>query len=151
MSEADRSKGRSLGGHLVWAVPTAALIVVGVLAFVEPSSSSATAAQTQVFGVTRESGGAVMVSLTPKEFTDGRLVVAMGVTTHTVNDLDRYDLTKIVTLKAAGKEIAPVSAPQLEGHHNAGDLVFPLNEMPDSFAIEIRDLNTPGVRRFSWP
>jgi hypothetical protein len=79
-----------------------------------------------VIGVTKESAGAVMVALTPTKFTDQRLVVEIAVTTHTVNDLDRYDLKKIIALTIDGRSIAPSSAPGLRGHHNRGQLVFPL-------------------------
>lgn len=151
MSDPSPSRASRMARHSLWAVPSLVLLVVAVLALVRPGGASMSTAGAQVFGVTRESDGAVMVALTPKSFADGRLVMEMGVNTHTVNDLDRYDLTRIVFLKVGDREIAPEAAPSLHGHHNAGELVFPLETMPEAFSVEIRNLNGAGVRTYSWP
>ena len=113
--------------------------------------SMVAAANDGVFGVTRESGGAAMVALTPKNFADGKLTVDIQVNTHSVNDLDKYDLTKIVALDIGGKTVAPASAPKLRGHHNAGQLVFPVATLPKGFTIKIQGLDQPAERVFSWP
>lgn len=158
MSEIPSPLVRRMAMHLLRAVPVLALLVVvflpgASLAGAPPDGDApgAAASQTTIFGVTRESGGAVMVDLTPKEFSNGELSVAIGVNTHTVNDLDKYDLTRLVTLKADELEVTPVSAPRLRGHHNRGELVFPLKRMPASLTIEIRGLDDPDVRTFNWP
>ena len=113
--------------------------------------SSVAAADNGVFGVTRESAGAAMVALTPKKFADGKLIVDIQVNTHSVNDLDKYDLTKIVSLDVGGKLAAPTSAPKLRGHHNSGQLVFPVAALPKAFTIKIQGLDQPAERAFSWP
>ncbi|WP_248360031.1 hypothetical protein [Anaeromyxobacter oryzae] len=105
----------------------------------------------QIIGVTRESAGAVTVTVTPRRHAEGRLFVDIAVTTHTVNDLDKHDLMKSVSLEVEGKSIAPTSAPGLRGHHSRGQLVFPLETLPRSFAITIRGLDEPAVRVLSWP
>lgn len=151
MSDEGQSTPRGVRRHLWWAIPTFALIVVAIASTARARGFAEGATGTGVLDVTRESGGVVMVTLTPREFTDGQLTVEIGVTTHTVNDLDQYDLSRIITLDTGGEKIAPVSVPQLAGHHNTGELVFPLGKMPDSFSIEIRDLHEPGIRTFAWP
>jgi len=116
---------------------------VSVLGESEPLSS--------LFGVTRESKGAVTIELTPKKHENGQLVVSMKVTTHTVNDLDKYDLKRQTELEFDSKKVHPTSAPKLKGHHNSGQIVFPLNVMPKAFSIKIRGIDEPKLRVFSWP
>jgi hypothetical protein len=113
--------------------------------------ASVSAAEGGPLGVTKETTGAVMIALTPKQFSDGKLVVDMQVTTHTINDLDKYDLTKVVSLEAGGQKVAPTSAPKLHGHHNSGQLVFPLAALPKAFSIKIEGLDQPALRVLSWP
>lgn len=157
MSDSSRSAAHRAAPHLLWLIPALVLIaVVAVPGFSFSDSSGAVApppdpSQASILGVTRESDGPVTVALTPKELSDGGLTVEMAVNTHTVNDLHTYDLTHIVTLKVDGKTIPPVSAPELEGHHGGGDLVFPLETMPDALTIEIRGLNGVELRTFTWP
>ena len=116
----------------------------------DPESAAATAGK-KIFGVTKESGGAVSVELTPERMREGRLEVEIRVNTHTVNDLDKYDLKQITTLEFADESINPTSAPKLEGHHNRGTLAFPLSALPSAFSIKIRGLDKPELRVFSWP
>jgi hypothetical protein len=104
-----------------------------------------------IFGKTVSEGSRVMVDLTPKKFANGKLEVGIRVNTHTVNDLDRYDLRTITLLKAPDREVAPVSAPALRGHHNRGTLVFELAGLPDAFQIEIRGLPGKDLMIFKWP
>lgn len=132
-----------------WIGGILALGIIGVV--VALSSLRAAAPADGILGVTRVSEGPATVALTPKEHVDGRLVVEIAVNTHTVDDLDRYDLTAITTLDAAGAAVAPVSAPELAGHHNSGELVFPLESLPDALTIVIRGLDEPGNRVFTWP
>jgi len=105
----------------------------------------------KIFGVTKESAGAVTVTLTPKKHVEGQLFVEIAVTTHTINDLEKYDLKKIATLDFTEQSIAPTSAPALRGHHNSGQLVFPLAAMPGAFAIKLHGLDQPVLRVLSWP
>lgn len=104
-----------------------------------------------VFGKTVTAGDEVAVDLTPRAYSNGRLEMEIRVTTHTVNDLDRYDLKQITLLRAPGIELRPVSAPQLRGHHNRGKLVFELTELPSAFQVEIRGLPGKEAMTFKWP
>jgi len=131
---------------------TGCLAVFAVFTFLAGAcQNSVIAAEGGVLGVKKESAGAATVALTPKKFADGQLVVDIQVNTHTVNDLDKYDLTKIVSLEAAGQKVAPKSAPKLRGHHNSGQLVFPLPSLPKTFSIKINGLDQPAERVLSWP
>lgn len=133
------------------------LVALGLLGLAMASAARASAdsltaaAESPILGVTKESKGAVTVALTPEHLRDGRLVVEIKVNTHTVNDLEKYDLTKITTLELEGKVIRPTSAPKLKGHHNSGELVFPLGTLPRAIVIKIRGLDKPELRVFSWP
>ena len=91
-----------------------------------------------------------MVELTPEKYDKGRLTVSIRVNTHTVNDLDKYDLKAITKLEFDGKKVAPTSAPKLRGHHNSGELVFPLQSLPKAFTIKIENLDQK-LRVFAWP
>lgn len=140
-----RTQGQ-LRRHLLWIVPALAVAVGATLALAgAPDDTDG------ILGVTRESGGAVVVTLTPETFEDRRLTVEMAVNTHTVDDLHTYDLREITTLRADDAEVAPISAPRLEGHHSDGDLVFPLESLPSALTIEVRGLDEPALRTFRWP
>jgi hypothetical protein len=141
---ASRVAARAL---LASAVITSAGLAIG-LADTSPAERDNA---TRVIGVTKESAGAVTVTLTPRRHAEGQLFVDIAVSTHTVNDLDKYDVKKIVSLELDGKSIAPTSAPSLRGHHSRGQLVFPLETVPPAFAIEIRGLDEPALRVLSWP
>ncbi len=109
------------------------------------------AAAPGVMGVTRKSDGRATVELTPKDYAQGKLTVEIRVNTHTVDDLDKYDLSELTTLEWTGKAVHPTSAPKLRGHHNTGALVFPVTPLPNAFSIIIRGLDEPAVRTFTWP
>lgn len=104
-----------------------------------------------VIGVTKENTGTVFLDLTPKKFKDGKLFVKIGVNTHSVNNLNEYDLKKITTLEVDGKTYHPTSAPSLGGHHSRGELVFELSAMPKKMTIKIENLNNVALREFKWP
>jgi hypothetical protein len=114
-------------------------------------ASSAELDDPAIFGVTKESAGPVTVTLTPRTHAEGRLFIDIAVNTHSVNDLDKHDVKKIVSLELDGKSIAPASVPSLRGHHSRGQLVFPLETVPRAFAIVIRGLDEPALRVLTWP
>jgi hypothetical protein len=135
--------------HAIWRFTVCAFAILGMVSC--GRSNSAAAADGKILGMTKESSGAVTMALTPKKFADGQLFVDMQVTTHTINDLDKYDLTKIVSLEFDGQKIAPASAPKLRGHHSSGQLSFRIQALPKSFAIKIQGLDRPAERVMSWP
>jgi len=138
------------------------IIGMGALAFAITWSGAAFAAEVNdppaatgkggaILGVAKESAGAVTVTLAPQRLREGQLQVEMHVNTHTVSDLAKYDLLKLTTLEFEGKSISPSTAPRLEGHHNSGNLLFPLEALPKAFSIKIRGLDKPELRVLSWP
>ena len=135
--------------NALWRVTASALAILAVVSC--SGLNSAAAADGKILGVTKESAGAATVALTPKKFADGQLLVDMQATTHTLNDLDKYDLTKIVSLEFDGQKVAPALAPKLRGHHSSGQLTFPVKALPKSFAIKIQGLDQPAERVLSWP
>ncbi|GEM_PF-1924562 len=93
--------------------------------------------------------GDVQVDLTPKGVVNGKLAFGIEINTHSVA-LEQFDLKKITSLLFNGKNYAPVSAPALSGHHNSGELIFELNEMPKNFKITITGVPSVNERVFEW-
>lgn len=108
-------------------------------------------AGSKFLGVERSSPGDVTVNLKPIEFEDGLLAVRIGIDTHNVDDLYKYDLKQITRLVIGTKSISPTSAPRLGGHHNNGKLVFNIGQIPERFSILIEGLHSKETRRFDWP
>lgn len=104
-----------------------------------------------VFETTRSSSGIVSVDLTPQDFANDKLTFKMKVTTHSVNNLNTIDLSKIVTLYAGDKKFHPIEVPQLMGHHSSGLLIFKIEKQPEIFRIRIEGLSQPASREFVWP
>ena len=98
---------------------------------------------------TKTSEGEVTVDLTPKEFNGGKFYVDIGVNTHSV-DLNGFDLKELVKLDINGEVIKPISAPELNGHHNSGTLVFEVEDKPKNFVIKIKGLPDTNERIFEW-
>jgi len=99
---------------------------------------------------TEFSSGEVAVDLTPKKYAEGKLFVQIGISTHTVNDLDSYNLKEIIELRYKDRIYNPLEAPSLSGHHNNGELIFEIEEEPAQFTILINGLHDLAVREFSW-
>ncbi len=95
--------------------------------------------------------GEVSVELTPKKFENGKFYLSMGVNTHSVSDLNKYNLKEIIVLSYKGKSYKPFSVPVVNGHHNSGEIVFEMEEEPKEFKIIITGLAAEGIREFSWP
>ncbi|NQU64917.1 MAG: hypothetical protein HQ517_11655 [SAR324 cluster bacterium] len=104
-----------------------------------------------IFGVKKQSGGNVTVDLTPLSFEDGKLIIKVSISTHSVDDLNKYNLKEITQLEIGSNTIKPVKTPSLSGHHNSGKMVFEVAELPDKFAIGITGLDSPEKREFLWP
>ena len=104
-----------------------------------------------IFGVTKSSQGEVTIELTPVDYDKGKLSINIGVNTHSIDDLNTYDLTKITVLKTGTFNINPVSAPKISGHHGSGKLVFEIEKLPNEFTISINGLNNESNRKFIWP
>ena len=99
--------------------------------------------------LTKSSQGTVSIDLTPHKVSNGNLVVDIAVNTHS-GDLSEFDLLQLVTLEFDGTTIKPKSAPQLQGHHSSGELVFDVKEDISNFKIIIKDIPDIEERVFEW-
>ena len=100
--------------------------------------------------LTKTSDGEVTIDITPKSFKNGNMYFDVEFNTHTV-DLSPFDLKKIAVLEADGKQIAPLSAPALSGHHNSGELVFNTGKELNRFKIRINGIPDVKERTLEWP
>lgn len=105
----------------------------------------------KVFGMTKTQGEEVVVDLTPEKFKKGKLSIKIMISTHSVDDLQKYNLKEITALEFGDQKLKPISVPRLGGHHNQGRLVFELAELPEQFSIKISGLNLPEDSTFDWP
>jgi len=93
--------------------------------------------------------GSVQIDLTPQGVENGQLKVDFAINTHSV-DLAQYDLSKITTLEYGGKIVTPISAPELQGHHNSGTLIFNVDSNFNKFKIIIVGIPNVQERIFEW-
>lgn len=95
------------------------------------------------------SRGTVTLEVRPA-WKDGGLEVHISANTHSV-DLSTLDLKDLARLVVGDTALSPESAGALSGHHAETKLLFPLEERPESFAIEIRDVPDVPLRVLKWP
>ncbi len=93
--------------------------------------------------------GDVAIELKPHEPTGNELAVDYSINTHSV-DLSQYDLTRITTLEYEGKTINPLPSQKLQGHHNSGTMIFPIEKNPGNFVIKISGIPKIEERIFEW-
>ncbi|MDP3917174.1 MAG: hypothetical protein Q8Q42_02700 [Nanoarchaeota archaeon] len=93
--------------------------------------------------------GDVSIELKPKQITDEQIIIDISVNTHSV-DLSPFNLEEITTLEFDGKEIKPVSAIALSGHHSSGEIIFKTGEEVKSFTIKIKGIPNVDERVFEW-
>ncbi len=101
------------------------------------------------FATKSSNSGEVSIDITPKDIQKGVAVFAIGVNTHTV-DLSPFDLKKLTTLVINGEKFTPLSAPELIGHHNQGEMTFAVTSLPETFTIVIQGIPENQERVFSW-
>ena len=106
-----------------------------------------TQSETKATGSTET--GDVLIELTPHAINNGKLEVDIGVNTHSV-DLAQFDLNEITTLSFNGKELKPISAPSLTGHHSSGILLFDIGSNIESYAIIITGVPLIEERIFTF-
>jgi len=97
----------------------------------------------------KNSAGEVTFDLTPIGLVDGQFTFSIEINTHTV-DLSQYDLKDYITFNYDEKSLKPIKAPQLQGHHNSGTLIFNLNEIPEEFNIKIIGIPDVDQRILEW-
>lgn len=94
--------------------------------------------------------GDVLIEMTPFGIKNGKFEVQIVVNTHS-EDLSQFDLMQITTLTYENKNIKPLSAPALNGHHSSGTLVFDTKKEINNFKITINNIPDMEERVFEWP
>jgi hypothetical protein len=90
-----------------------------------------------------------VVELTPATVDKERLILKFNINTHSVG-LSGYDLKQITTLEYKGKELKPVKASRVGGHHSSGTIEFETGEEIGSFIIRIKGIPRVEERVFEW-
>lgn len=93
--------------------------------------------------------GDVAIDLTPIEMRDGNLIVNAALNTHSV-DLSQFDLKRIATLEYNGKIMYPIEAPEIEGHHSSGRIIFKIDGELKYFKITIKGIPKIEERMYEW-
>jgi hypothetical protein len=93
--------------------------------------------------------GDAVVELTPATVDKERLILKFNINTHSVG-LSGYDLKQITTLEYKGKELKPVKASRVGGHHSSGTIEFETGEEIGSFIIRIKGIPRVEERVFEW-
>ncbi len=120
---------------------TATAISRAVQAHFSPARDTTFASQT--------SEGEVTLELEPR-WLDGELTIEVTANTHS-GDLGAVNLLEQTRLLIGDTQIIASEAGSLSGHHATATILFVLDERPESFAIEIRDVPDVPVRRLTWP
>ncbi len=95
-----------------------------------------------------DSGG-VKIDLTPISFEDGILKVKFTVNTHAVN-LAEQNLVEQTRLVYGKKEIKPVKADNMGGHHSKGTIIFEVEGELQNFMIVINGIPNQEKRAYQW-
>jgi hypothetical protein len=93
--------------------------------------------------------GDALVELTPATVGRERLILKFIINTHSVR-LNGFDLKQITTLEYKGKELKPVKASRIGGHHSSGTIEFTTGEEIGSFIIRIKGIPRVEERVFEW-
>ena len=107
----------------------------------------------QVAYETKSSGslqtGDVLIEMTPVGIKNGKFEVQVVANTHS-EDLSQFDLMQITTLTYENKNIKPLSAPALNGHHSSGTIIFDIKQEINNFKITINNIPNMEKRVFEW-
>lgn len=93
--------------------------------------------------------GDVAIDMTPIEIDDKNLILNIALNTHSV-DLSQFDLRQIATLKYNGKIVYPAEAPEIEGHHSSGKIVFDIDGNLRDFTVTIKGIPKIEERAYEW-
>lgn len=93
--------------------------------------------------------GDALIELTPAVLDKKRLVVKFRINTHSVS-LGSFDLTQLATLEYGGKELKPIKASRIGGHHSSGTIVFGTEGDIGSFTIRIKGIPKIEERIYEW-
>lgn len=133
--------------------PKSFWLIAAVLIAVGVAGSWIASAQTNSLAVKKNDEGAVSVSVTPENVTGTADAwrFAVQFTTHTTPI--SQDMVAVASLNGAGAEERPTAweGDPPGGHHRRGVLVFqPINPVPSTLILHIRDVGDVPDRTFTW-
>lgn len=97
----------------------------------------------------KTSKGSIALKIRPA-WTDSTLVFEIAADTHS-GDLANLDLRKAVRLRLNGREIEPVDATALSGHHGTATVRFRLPAPPEKFGLTLRNVGDVAEQVLEWP
>ena len=115
----------------------------------KPAGSEFQASSLNIISKGSTDSGDVEIDLTPIKIDGKDLVFSIAINTHSV-ELSEFDLKKITTLKYNGKTAYPIEAPQIEGHHASGNIVFSVDENLKYFEVVIKGISKIKERIYKW-
>jgi len=89
------------------------------------------------------------IDLTPVSFKDGILKVKFTANTHAVN-LAGQNLVEQTRLVYGKKEVKPVKADSMQGHHSSGTMTFEVEGELQNFSIVINGIPNQEKRVYQW-
>lgn len=141
------------GSKLIFIIATFALLIIAGCSNKDSTILKQDILQLPIQSETKATGstetGDVLIELTPRAIDNGKLEVDIAANTHSV-DLAQFDLKEITTLSFNGKELKPISAPSLTGHHSSGTLVFNVGANIESYTITITNIPLIEIRTFTF-
>lgn len=133
----------------------AAIIVIGAYVMYGFATDNAAASPVQAAGplntITTGSTDSedVAIELTPVKIDDKSLVLEIALNTHSV-ELSQFDLRQITVLEYDGKTAYPAEAPEIEGHHSSGSIVFNADGELKDFKVTIKGIPKVEERVYKW-
>ncbi|MBS3146564.1 hypothetical protein J4471_02600 [Candidatus Woesearchaeota archaeon] len=125
-----------------------AIIIILVLfggtfaAFQISSRKKVSNVQNEIFNFESIEGpGDITLTLKPKDYNNNLLNIEISVNTHSI-ELSTYDLQDLVNIQYKGNRIKPISAPNLQGHHGSGSLIFNIDEKPANYNFIVEGFNS---------
>ena len=129
-------------------------LLTAVILLKAPANSQSAGSVEQVKNLGPISSGTtgnndVEITLTPKSVGGGQMVFDAAFNTHSV-DLSQVSLKQAMVLDVGGKKFSPASAPELNGHHVNGQIVFSTGVTAGPFQVTITGVPAQKQRAFRW-
>lgn len=128
-------------------------LIATILIAVAFAGSWIAAAQTNSLAAKENDEGAVSVSVTPEDVTRTANAWRFAVQFNTHVTPISQDMVAVASLKGSDSEERPIAweGDPPGGHHRRGVLVFrPMNPMPSTVTLHIRDIGGIANRTFTW-
>ena len=154
MKRKNRTAGFNYKSILFFPLIVLVLIIAGCNANPNNANTENNANAEPAAYQTKSSGslqnGDVLIEMTPVGIKNGKFEIGITANTHSV-DLSQFDLMQITTLIYENKNIRPLSAPALNGHHSSGTIIFDTKKEISNFKIIVNNIPNMEKRVFEWP